>query len=48
MYKIEQKIVTVKEEIKYYENLQRMHPARTLTSLIRNLKVRKNTLEELL
>ena len=45
---IAEKIAEVKEEIKYYENLNRIEPSRTLSIMINKLKVRKNTLEELL
>jgi hypothetical protein len=46
MNDIAEKIVEVKGEIKYYENLNRMEPSRTLRILINKLKVRKHTLEE--
>ncbi|MEA2037155.1 MAG: hypothetical protein U9O94_06590 [Nanoarchaeota archaeon] len=46
MNDLAEKIVEVKEEIKYYEALNRMEPSRTLGILINKLKVRKNTLEE--
>ena len=48
MNDIAEKIAEVKGEIEYYENLNNREPSRTLGILIKNLKVRKHTLEELL
>lgn len=48
METIAKKIVKVEAEIKFYTDLSKEHPDRMLTPLIRNLKVRKNTLEELI
>jgi len=47
MGELKAKIAAVKEEIKYYENLNRIEPSRALGILINNLKVRKSTLEEM-
>ena len=48
MDEIAKKIAATDEEIAYYKNLNNREPSRTLGTLIKKLKVRKHTLEELL
>ena len=48
MDEIAKKIAKLEEEIKFYTDLSKEHPDRLLTPLIRNLKVKKHTLEELI